>query len=200
MESYLTGLTIGLGLIVAIGAQNAWVLSMSLRRVHPYSCALVCIAVDATLIGVGLVTLERLQRLIPSVLPLFTWFGIALLSWFVLQNILHVIRGRDTAALAVESQRVSRSAVIAQAFAISLLNPHVYLDTVLLMGSVGVNQNSLLFFWLGGFTASASWFLSLAAMGKPLSRWLVNPNRWRVFDGLIALFMAWVVAGLYHTL
>lgn len=200
VTSFFTGLAVGLGLIVAIGAQNAWVLSMSIRGQHPRIIAAVCIVIDGLLMALGIATLGWLQQQLPALVPWMTGAGIALLLFLIAQNIRRVIRGSPGLLASGEVVLLPKGAVALQAAAISLLNPHVYLDTVVLIGSVGIAQPMPWLFWLGGVVASTLWFSCLAALGRPLGRWLKSPTRWRVFDSVISLFLAWVVFGLYRTL
>lgn len=189
-----------LGLIVAIGAQNAWMLSMSIRGQHPWVIAAVCIVIDCVLMALGITTLGWLQRQLPVLVPWMTAAGIALLLFLIAQNIKRVVQGNSGLVTSGEVALLSKGAVALQAASISLLNPHVYLDTVVLIGSLGTVQPAPWLFWFGGVVASTLWFSSLAALGRPLGRWLKSPFRWRVFDGIISLLLTWVVYGLYRTL
>jgi len=189
---YLTGLTLALGLIVAIGAQNAWVLSMSLRGQRPWPIALVCMSIDGALMAIGVLAFGRIQFWLPGLVPWFTAMAVALLVVLAWQAGRRAVRGHSGLTANLEQPPLGlRQAVIA-ALAMSLLNPHVYLDTVVLLGSLAAASAQPWLFWCGSASASILWFSGLAAAGKPLSRWLSSPRRWRMFDTLMALFMSWM--------
>lgn len=200
MGDFLTGFSIALGLIVAIGAQNAWVLSMSVRRQHPWVIAIVCFSVDALLMATGVMFVSRIQQWIPELVPWMTWIGIGILLWLCLSAVLRVIRGNEGLALSDDETGMSRWQAVAAALTITLLNPHVYLDTVILVGSLAVTADQPWVFWSGAALASVAWFSALAALGKPLRGWLSSARRWQIFDGTMALIMAWVAIALYQSL
>jgi L-lysine exporter family protein LysE/ArgO len=200
MQTYLTGFTIGIGLIVAIGAQNAWVLSMSVRRIHPWTVAVVCFTLDSLLMAIGVLTFSKVQELLPSVVPWLTGVGILMLLWLAIQAATRAFKGEQSLDLDEAVTQISRSKAIATALALSLINPHVYLDTVVLIGSVGSSSDAPWLFWAGAASSSVFWFSSLALVGQPLRRWLSSSRRWRVFDGSMALLMAWVAFSLYSTI
>jgi L-lysine exporter family protein LysE/ArgO len=200
MQDFLTGFFVSIGLIVAIGAQNAWVLGMSIRRCYPWMIAFICLFIDATLMAVGVIAFQSLQQWLPAILPWFTWVGILMLLWLALQAAIRVIRGTSGLQADRNSKEMTALQVVLSILAISLLNPHVYLDTVVLIGSIAAVRAMPWVFWSGAALASAAWFLSLAAIGKPLSRWLKSPRRWRFFDSGLMVIMAWMAFGLWQTL
>ncbi|ATX76018.1 MAG: LysE family transporter [Reinekea forsetii] len=189
---YLTGLTLALGLIVAIGSQNAWVLSMSLRGQRPWPIALVCMSVDVVLMAIGVVAFARIQAWLPGLVPWFTAMAVLLLVVLAWQAGRRAIRGQSGLTANLEQPTLGLRQAVLAALAMSLLNPHVYLDTVVLLGSLAAASQQPWLFWSGSASASILWFSALAAAGKPLSRWLSSPRRWRLFDTLMALFMAWM--------
>ncbi|EAR09505.1 LysE/ArgO family amino acid transporter [Reinekea blandensis] len=200
MSDFLTGYSVALGLIVAIGAQNAWVLGMSVRRQHPWAIAVVCFTVDALLMALGVLSVSQIQQWVPGLVPWMTWLGIAILVWLCVSALLRVVRGNNGLKTVSEVKMLSRWQAVFAALTITLLNPHVYLDTVVLVGSLAVTAEHPWVFWMGAALASTSWFSALAALGRPLSRWLSSVRRWQVFDGLMALIMAWVALALYQSL
>lgn len=197
--SLLTGFGISLGLIVAIGAQNAWVLNKSIRREHPWVVAAICASIDATLITLGVYSIESLQQQLPRLIPAMTWLGVALLCWLGGQAFKRAWQGNG--GLLTSQQRGPHSVwkIAGQAAAISLLNPHVYLDTVVLIGSVGVQQSNPTAFVVGAGSASILWFFSLAAFGRLLGPKLQSPRAWRIFDTLIGIIMLLVALSLVST-
>ncbi|GAA3965490.1 LysE/ArgO family amino acid transporter [Allohahella marinimesophila] len=189
MGSMLTGFVVGLGLIVAIGAQNAWVLSQSMRGNHPGVIATVCILCDAGLIILGVFGLSKIQALLPPLVPILTWLGIALLLWLALNAAQRAYKGNsrleDSDTLNANF-RESAWKIAATALAITLLNPHVYLDTVVLIGSVGIQQPAPVWFTAGACLASICWFTALTQLAPKLRIWLRSPLHWRLFDGGMA--------------
>lgn len=186
-QSFANGLLVGLGLIVAIGSQNAFVLSQSLRREYHVSVALVCIVCDALLITVGVLGLATLLAQSPLLLAAARWGGAAFLLGYAL---LALKRAAGHAALRInERPQRSRVKVIAATFAITLLNPHVYLDTIVLLGSLGAQQAVPQAFALGAVSASTLWFAALSLAGAKLAPWLTRPLTWRLIELGIACMM-----------
>ncbi|OKN98434.1 hypothetical protein AM469_004732, partial [Pseudomonas aeruginosa] len=138
-QSYLNGILVAAGLIIAIGAQNAFVLAQSLRREHHLSVAALCVFCDAVLVSLGVFGLAKLLLENPTLLAIARWGGIAFLTWYGLKALLRALRP-DALGNAAETGPRSRKAVLLAALAVTLLNPHVYLDTVLLIGSLGAQQ------------------------------------------------------------
>lgn len=189
MESFILGFTFCLGLIVAIGAQNAWVLSMSVRNNHPWTVATVCSIIDATLMACGILFLAWIKDKVYGIVPWLTLAGIILLIYLILQCIARAIKGGQSLNTHELNNNDTTKSVAIKAVSISLLNPHVYLDTVILVGNLGISQMYPWIFWVGGALASTLWFCSLAAFGGPLRVWLVSSSRWRIFDSIIAIIL-----------
>ena len=186
----------GLGLIVAIGAQNAFVLRQGLRREHVGSVVAFCAVADAVLITAGVFGMAQALGDRPMLARGLALGGAAFLAvygWRALQ------RARQISALDVTAsgQTLSRGAALAQAAAFTLLNPHVYLDTVLLVGSIGAQQPAPLQAWFaaGACTASLLWFSALGFGARWLAPWFARPRAWQVLDALIGLTM-WVLSAL----
>ncbi|PTY35899.1 hypothetical protein BGP77_00800 [Saccharospirillum sp. MSK14-1] len=196
LSSIMTGFAVSLGLIVAIGAQNAWVLSRSLRGEHRWVLALVCAGVDAVLIVTGVFGLESVQRLVPALVPVLTWLGVGLLLYLAAQSLLRAWQGSSVLQAGPAASAVGAWTLAGQALAISLLNPHVYLDTVVLIGSVGAQQTSPGLYALGASLASLCWFTALAGSGRYLQQWLRSPWHWRCFDAVIGGVMVLVAVSL----
>jgi L-lysine exporter family protein LysE/ArgO len=193
---FAQGLFLGLGLIVAIGAQNAFVLRQGLRREHVGSVVAFCAVADALLITAGVFGMAQALGDRPMLARGLALGGAAFLAvygWRALQ------RARQISALDVTAsgQTLSRVAALAQAAAFTLLNPHVYLDTVLLVGSIGAQQPASLQGWFaaGASTASLLWFSALGFGARWLAPWFARPRAWQVLDGLIGLTM-WLLSAL----
>lgn len=193
---FVQGLALSFGLIVAIGAQNAFVLRQGLRREHVGSVVLFCAMADAVLITAGVMGMAQAIGESPGLARTLALAGAAFLAFYGLQALRRARRLHQLQA-AEGGTGLSRSAAMAQAAAFTLLNPHVYLDTVLLVGSIGAQQSAQLRWWfvLGAGTASMFWFGLLGFGARWLAPWFARPRAWQVLDGLIGLTM-WVVAAL----
>jgi L-lysine exporter family protein LysE/ArgO len=185
------GLGTGLSLIVAIGAQNAYVLRQGVRREHVGPIVAICAASDAVLIAAGVGGLGALVRRLPTVVTTIAWIGAAFLVTYGLLAARRAWKQQDHLAAdgAAENGRSLRTAVLT-CLALTWLNPHVYLDTVLLLGTVGNSYGSAhWYFALGAVTGSVLWFSGLGFGAGRLGRVLARPKAWRVLDGVIAVTM-----------
>ena len=193
---FLQGLVLSLGLIVAIGAQNAFVLRQGLRREHVGSVVLFCALADAVLITAGVLGMAQALGNHPGVARAMALAGAAFLAWYGWQALQRARRASQLTA-SQGGAGLSHGAALAQAAAFTLLNPHVYLDTVLLVGSIGAQQPEALRGWFiaGSSTASLGWFTALGFGARWLAPLFKKPRAWQVLDGLIGLTM-WVMAVL----
>ena len=193
-EAYLTGLFLGFSLIMAVGAQNAFVLRQGLTGLHVALVVAVCVLLDVALMtaGVGGVAGSLAQR--PWALEALALTGACFLGWYGFGAARRAWSGVSHLSASSGAARSARSALL-QTLAVSLLNPHVYLDTVLLVGSVGAQQPSALrpAFLAGACTASIGWFASLGLGARMMAPVFARPAAWRAFDALVALIM-WTVA------
>lgn len=190
------GLVLGLGLIVAIGAQNAFVLRQGLRREHVGLIVLFCALADALLIGAGVLGMGQAlgeRPLLARTLALAGAVFLAAYGWKAIQRARHA----STLDAATDTPALSRMAALAQAAAFTLLNPHVYLDTVLLVGSIGAQHTPLLRPWFiaGASSASVLWFTALGYGSRKLAPVFAQPRAWKVLDSLIGAMM-WLLAAL----
>ncbi|MBU1248005.1 MAG: LysE/ArgO family amino acid transporter [Proteobacteria bacterium] len=193
MLPLLQGFAMGASLIIAIGAQNAFVLSQGVRREHHLVVALVCSLCDAALIVLGVCGMGALVSSHPTLVKTTTWAGAAFLFAYGLRAFWSAFQGGSLKAQAAAPQSLYK--VLALTLALTLLNPHVYLDTVLLLGSISGRYASAdrLFFGLGAVIASFAWFFSLAAGGRLLAPLFTKAVTWRVLEGAVGLTM-WLVA------
>jgi len=194
---FLQGLALSLGLIVAIGAQNAFVLRQGLRREHVGAIVLFCAAADAVLIAAGVLGMAQVlgdRPLLGRALALAGAVFLVGYGWQALRRARQP--GRLQAADGGHGLRAG--AALAQAAAFTLLNPHVYLDTVLLVGSIGAQQPGVLRAWFiaGASTASALWFCLLGFGARWLAPLFARPRAWQVLDALIGLTMLVLAAML----
>lgn len=194
--SFGIGFALCASLIVAIGAQNAFVLRQALRREHVGPIVALCIALDVVLMAAGVFGLARLSAPSPLLLQGLVIAGAAFLlvyGWSAAK------RAWSPSALDVDGSGGSRTLgrVLGQTLALTLLNPHVYVDTVMLVGAVGAQQPAGQhgLFVAGAGTASALWFLLLGYGARWLSPWFARPAAWRWLDGVVAATM-WSLAGL----
>lgn len=185
--AFANGLFMSLVLIVAIGAQNAYVLRQGLRREHVGAVVLFCAASDAVLIGAGVAGMAQVLQGRPMLATVLAGLGAAFLCAYGLRALW---RSRQPAALQATAQgasSLSRAAVVAQAAGFTLLNPHVYLDTVLLVGSAGAQYAGMLKVWFvaGASAASVLWFTSLGFGARLLAPVFARPRAWRMLDALV---------------
>ncbi|MDF5830994.1 LysE/ArgO family amino acid transporter [Pseudomonas syringae] len=187
-QSYLNGLLIAAGLIMAIGTQNAFVLAQGLRREHHVAVAMLCIVCDAILVAAGVFGLANVLAQNPALLAVARWGGVIFLSWYGLQALRRAC-SRQSMEHSAAVGRKSLRTVLLSALAVTLLNPHVYLDTVLLIGSLGAQQGVPGAYVAGAASASLLWFSSLALGAAWLAPWLARPATWRMLDLMIAVMM-----------
>jgi L-lysine exporter family protein LysE/ArgO len=215
----LAGLGLGLSLIVAIGAQNLFVLRQGIRREHVLSVVLVCAASDAALIVLGVSGVGLAVATLPWLVTAVRWAGAAFLVGYGLLAARRAWRpSAEALAVDVAGEAPPRSArgdsapgtehlgagpvtprvatapslprVVLTALALTWLNPHVYLDTVFLLGGIAnTHGDDRWVFALGAVFASVLWFSALGFGARYLGRWLASPRAWRILDAVIAVVM-----------
>jgi L-lysine exporter family protein LysE/ArgO len=186
---FAQGWAMGAGLILAIGAQNALVLRQGLRREHVGAVVAVCTLSDWLLIALGVFGLGALIQNHPALLEVFRFGGAAFLLGYA---VLAARRAwRPAAGLQAAEKASGLGATLSTALALTYLNPHVYLDTVVLLGGLGARQPPELrtAFAAGAGLASAMWFGVLGFGAAAAAPKLRSPNTWRVVDALVALLM-----------
>ena len=189
MLHLLAGLLTGLSLIIAIGAQNAFVLRQGLRRRHVGVVVAICAVSDVVLIVAGVAGIGTIVEQAAWVLEVIRWLGVAFLTWYGVSSLL---RARDPEALRAEAgAEGSVGATAARAVALTWLNPHVYLDTVLLLGSVASTHGSPGRWWfaVGACVGSIAWFSGLGYGARLLAPRLASRRAWQVLDVLIGVVM-----------
>ena len=203
LTSVLAGLGLGFSLIIAIGAQNLFVLRQGLRREHVLVVAAICAASDALLIAVGVSGIGLVLQAVPWLVDVVRWAGAAFLVVYGLLAARRAWRGTDQGLHVTETPRDAAPGgavatatrtrllpVVLTCLALTWLNPHVYLDTVFLLGTVASTHAE--YRWLfaaGAMTASVVWFFGLAFGARYLGRWLSTPRAWRILDAVIAVVM-----------
>ncbi|MGY3871194.1 L-lysine exporter [Aeromonas crassostreae] len=190
MATSLQGFLLGLAMIIPIGAQNAFVLSRGIHRNHHLLTATLCCLCDLVLIGIGVFGGANLLAASPLGLALLTWGGVLFLVWFGVRSLGSAWRGQGE-ALADSPRLMGVKSVLAMTLGVTLLNPHVYLDTLMLLGSLGSQFAEPLrpAFAAGAMLASLVWFYGLALGAAALSPWLARGRVQRVIDALVGLIM-----------
>jgi L-lysine exporter family protein LysE/ArgO len=182
------GFGTGLALIVAIGSQNAFVLRQGIRGEHVAAVVLVCSVSDAILIAAGIAGVGALLQANPVIVHLVRYAGAAFL---VAYGVLAARRALRPGALTASGRQpaVGLGAALSTVIALTWLNPHVYLDTVLLLGSVANQQTQRWWFGAGAIAASLVWFSALGFGARALRPFFARPSSWRILDGLVAAVM-----------
>lgn len=194
LSAFLAGMTMGLSLIVAIGAQNAFVLRQGLRNEFVFAVCLACAASDALLIAAGVAGFGKVTRMLPWIDPVMRYGGAGFLVWYGAKSLLSALRSTEALTVGGAAGERGLAQTLLTCFAITWLNPHVYLDTVVLLGSISTQFPGREFwFALGAMTGSFLFFFSLGYGAIWLRPLFAKPVAWRVLEGIIALVM-WVIA------
>jgi L-lysine exporter family protein LysE/ArgO len=188
--AFTTGFALSATLIIAIGAQNAFVLRQGIRREHVAPIVAFCATADLLLIAVGVAGLAGILGDSPTLVAVLTIAGSAFLVWYGVRALGRALVPQTLRA-ATGNEPLSLASAMAQAAGFTLLNPHVYLDTVLLMGSIGTRQPPDLRVWFVGGAACASgvWFTTLGFGARLLAPIFARPRAWQVLDTLVGLTM-----------
>ena len=196
--AFLQGAGLGGGLIIAIGAQNAFVLDKAIRNHHPMLIAAICSVLDALLISAGVLGLGVLIRENPVLLPVATYGGALFLTVYGLRALWRARKPGSLDTSRVDNTKPTAWALAVTTLAVSLLNPHVYLDTVVLLGSVGgqLPGNQPLAFMAGAACMSVCWFFALALAGKKLAPYFADEKQWRRLDVLVGLTLLTIAISL----
>ena len=194
MTSFLSGFGLGLSLILAIGAQNAFVLRQGLLGRHVAAVVAACALSDAALIAAGVAGLGALVAAAPGMLVAFRWGGAAFLGAYGARALLSAWRGGGALRAAGEGAGLGRT--LATCLALTWLNPHVYLDTVILLGGIATQSAKPWVFGAGAMTASLAFFAALGYGAARLRPVFARPGAWRVLDAAIGLVMWAIAAGL----
>ncbi|QBF32873.1 LysE/ArgO family amino acid transporter [Thalassococcus sp. S3] len=191
--AFLPGFALSLSLILAIGAQNAFVLRQGLRQEHVFWVCLTCAVSDAVLITAGVVGFGTLAERVPWFEPLMRYGGAAFLVWYGAMNLRSAWSGGSALELG-EGARARLLPTLATVAALTWFNPHVYLDTVILIGSISAQYADRLSFGIGAVLASFTFFFTLGYGARLMAPLFARPRAWQVFDTIIGLTM-WAIAG-----
>ncbi|WP_299679420.1 LysE/ArgO family amino acid transporter [uncultured Roseobacter sp.] len=198
IDTFLPGYLLSLSLIVAIGAQNAFVLRQGLRREHVFWVCLTCGTSDAILIASGVAGFGALARSVPWFETAMRYGGAAFLLWYGWRSAKSAWVGGQVLQ-AEEGGRKALLPTLLTLLALTWLNPHVYLDTVVLIGSISAQYDNRVLFGAGAVLASLSFFFALGYGARLLAPLFARPVSWRILDALIALTMWAIAAGLLLT-
>ena len=193
MIAIIPGLLAGLSLIIAIGAQNAFVIRQGLTKKFVLLTVLICAFSDALLIALGASGLGALIKSNKNVLEFVRWFGVVYLLWFAFKSAKSALKKEGLNSAGEAS--ADRKSVILTVLALTFLNPHVYLDTVILLGSIS-NQfgSDKWFFVIGAMLASLIWFTAIGFGAKSASKFMSRPIFWKILDSIIAAIMLSIAA------
>lgn len=193
---FLVGIGSGLSLIMAIGAQNAFVLRQGIRREHVLPVVLICGLTDAVLETLGVAGIGFVIQRAPLVLDIVRWGGVLFLLWYAWSAARRAMK--PEVLVAEDGSSGSLKSTVLACLAITFLNPHVYLDTVVLMGSIGNAQGDPGRWWFaaGGALASIVWFFVLGYGARALTRFFATPRSWQILDGVVAAVMLVIAARL----
>ena len=193
LNSYLQGLAVGLSLIIAIGAQNAFVLKQGLKKQYVFWVCLICAVSDAVLIAMGVAGFSTVLQHFPHIIQFTRWGGAAFLIYYGWQHAKQAIQSSQILqAQVAEEQNLAQCLLLC--LGLTWLNPHVYLDTVILLGSISTQfPQTRHWFALGAMSASCLFFFILGYGARVLRPVFANPISWKILDGLIALTM-WGIA------
>lgn len=211
LTSLLAGLGLGFSLIIAIGAQNLFVLRQGVRREHLVAVVAVCATSDAVLILLGVSGIGLVLQAVPWLLVVVRWAGAAFLLGYAVLAARRALRpsGQTLSVGTATSPptphaggtalrtRTTLATTVLTCLALTWLNPHVYLDTVFLLGSVAsTHGDGRWAFAVGACLASLVWFTALGFGARYLGRWLDTPRAWRILDALIAVVMVAIAVSL----
>ncbi len=195
---YFSGFFLGLSLIIAIGSQNAFVLKQGLKREHVFIICLFCAVSDALLISAGVAGFGAVTARFPQVVTIAKFAGIIFLLGYGLQSLYASVRLSH--ALTTEGQAVgSLKKALLLCIGFTWLNPHVYLDTLVLVGMVSTGASSKLTFAIGAVSASFVFFFALGYGAQLLRPLFAKPKAWNILDALVGLLMFYLAWHLYKS-
>lgn len=193
-EGVTAGAMLGAGLILAIGAQNAFVLRQGLRREHVLLVVLTCLMGDIICISAGVAGVGGFIVSHPSFLAIATWGGALFLLYYGGLAAWCAIRARDRLLVETTGEKTPAMSVFLTALAFTFLNPHVYLDTVVLLGSLSTQYgDERWWFSLGAMLESVVWFFALGFGAQLLTPIFRRASAWRIFDAIVAVLL-WILA------
>ncbi|MEO9824308.1 MAG: LysE/ArgO family amino acid transporter [Paracoccaceae bacterium] len=189
MTAFLAGFALSLSLILAIGAQNAFVLRQGIRRAHVGLIVLTCSVSEAIVIFAGVAGFGAMIEAFPAIEPITRWGGAAFILGYGLLSLRRAIVAKDALSAAETGTQSAKSAFLT-CLAMTFLNPHFYLDTLVLIGAVAAQYGAERWvFGMGAFTASAVFFVLLGYGARALEPFFAKPSAWRVLDAAVGILM-----------
>lgn len=194
----IEGFFVGLSLIMAIGAQNAFLLKQGLKREHLFLCAMTCSVSDAFLIVLGVTGINELMDELPAIANFMRWGGALFLLCYGLRSFYQVFKPHALTADTTNNKLSSKLATFLALLGFTFLNPHTYIDTFLLLGTIGGEKPGTehLPFMIGCVIASFTWFFGLTYGASKLSSLFKNPRAWQVLDTFIGIIMIGIAIAL----
>lgn len=198
LSSIIEGFAMGAGLIIAIGAQNAFVLKQGIKGEHRSVIAWICALSDALLIISGIAGMGYIFNTHPVITKAVSLAGSVYLAWFSFRCFRSAVKGESMDINGGVSDPLSLKKTVITTLALTYLNPHVYLDTVVMLGGFGAARSPEIrpFFALGAVSASFTWFFTLAYSGKILSPLFKRQVSWRILDTVIGFVMIYITVKL----
>ena len=194
IQVFFTGFSIGLSLIIAIGAQNAFVLQQGLRGTHVFAVCLLCAVSDALLIWLGVTSFTKIITWLPMLDPVMRYGGAAFLIGYGALSLRSALYSNTALRVSGTETRRNLTRTLLAGLAITWLNPHVYLDTVVLLGTISTQfPGDEGVFASGAMTGSFLFFFSLGYGARLLRPVFARPSAWRILEALIA-FIMWAIA------
>jgi len=186
ISDFIQGFIIGSSLIIAIGPQNLYVINQGLKKNFVFIVVLICSLSDSLLIVCGIYLSKNILSLNPSIITIMKLIGGI---WLILYGISKIKNSRQHEIKSSEINAASFTKVVLTTLAITYANPHVYLDTVILLGSISINFDSKLYFGLGAIFASFIFFFSLGYFSNFLSQYVKSPKVWFYIDNVMGFLM-----------
>lgn len=198
LSSFTEGFLMGAGLIIAIGAQNAFVLKQGIKNEHRAVIALICALSDAILITAGIAGMGYIFTSYPFVTKTVSICGVVYLSWFAFRCFRSAVKGGSMDIGSGLNGSLSLKEAVIITLALTYLNPHVYLDTVVMLGGFGAARPAEIrpFFGLGAVSASFAWFFALSFSGNLVAPVFKQRRAWRIFDTIIGFVMIYIALKL----
>ncbi|RZG79132.1 amino acid transporter [Acinetobacter sp. WCHAc060033] len=193
LQSYIQGMAVGFSLIIAIGAQNAFILKQGLKKQYVFWLCAICAASDSILILLGVLGFSHVVQSHPEIINWAKYFGATFLFFYGAQHFIQTFK-TSSSLLPSENSESNLFKMILICLALTWLNPHVYLDTVVLIGSISTKfEKTAMYFAMGAITASWLFFFTLGYGARLLLPIFQNPKAWKILDFIIGVVM-WGIA------
>lgn len=196
-SAWASGVATGMGLFAVVGAQSAFILRQGLMRAHLISVLLICALIDSVFIFASVWGLQAVTTWLPGLSEFILWFGVSFLLWYAFQSARRAVT--HAGGLVAARQAVpSRRGALLGAVGFSLLNPHFWLDMMVVGSLADRFEEARIGFAIGALTASIVWLAILGAGSRLFAPLFSNPRAWRILDGIIAVIMTGLALGLAY--